>query len=82
MKYLIEEVKNPGTMWFPVVLEYGVALALTVFVIIVIILIIRAKRGRGGQIIGGRGSASSFWWFVPNNTPGGDFEGGSASGSW
>jgi uncharacterized protein len=78
----MEEIKSPGIVSFPGVLECAVALALTIFVIIVIILIVRARRGRGGQIIGGRGSASSFWWFVPNNTPGVDFEGGGSSGSW
>ena len=35
-----------------------------VIVVVIIIIILRGRGGNGGQIYGGRGGASPFWWFL------------------
>ncbi len=57
-----------------------------VIVVVIIIIILRGRGGNGGQIYGGRGGASPFWWFLGGAMLGrgsggwGGFSGGGSSG--
>lgn len=56
-----------------------------IIIVVILIIIFRNRRGGGGQIIGSRGSASPFWWFLAGNMIGrgsggwGGFSGGGSS---
>ncbi len=56
----------------------GGSIAIIVVIVIVIIVLIFRNRGRGngGQIIGPRGGASPFWWFLMGSALGGGWGNG------
>jgi len=54
----------------------GSAGVLVIIVIIVLLLIFRRGGGGGGHIIGSRGSASPFWWFLAGSALGRSSRGG------
>jgi uncharacterized protein len=63
----------------------GSALIIIIIVIVILVFIFRNRGGGGGrQIIGSRGSASPFWWFLAGNMLGrgswGGFSGGDSGG--
>lgn len=54
----------------------GAAGFVIIIVVVILIIIFRNRRGGGGQIIGSRGSASPFWWFLAGSML------GRGSGGW
>jgi len=42
----------------------GGGYGILIFIVIIILIVIFRGRGGGGHIIGGRGGASPFWWFL------------------
>jgi uncharacterized protein len=57
----------------------GSGIVTLIIIVIFILIFIFRNRGGGGQIIGGRGSASPFWWFLAGDILGGSGRGG---GGW
>ena len=65
----------------------GGGIGIVIVIVIVILILIFRNRGGGGQIIGSRGGASPFWWFLAGsmlgssgNRGGGGWGGGSDRG--
>lgn len=60
----------------------GGSIGVIIFIVVVIVILIFRNIGRGGgHIIGGRGGASPFWWFLAGSALGNGRGGGSGGGS-
>jgi uncharacterized protein len=58
----------------------GGGVGIIVIIVIFILIMVFRNRGGGGQVIGSRGGASPFWWFLAGSMLGGGGRGGDWGG--